>query len=377
MEEAFSNVPERFVTKTKVYDSKEKLSDALTSINKLGAVIVTRDKEYKGIVDSKALSLRNTLKLIDTVQIGKFARIVPLLDSSTSIAKAALYFYDSAARALPYYEKERLRGVVKREEILKSILSLHILSKQNAEAIMSTPLIAISPDVTVTKALKLMEENKVRRLAVVQNGRLAGIITYKNIRQYTAKMQARPERIRRELSQEVDLSSIIERNVHTINSDEGADEGIRKMVENGVSSIVVLKKGRPAGMLTMRDVFKSVILGSNVTANNILIAGLDTYTKEYEDEIKEAFDALAEKVNKFSKFKVDFISVDVKRSKSRNFELKARLGLRRGGVISDSSFNYDLEMALKEVIDRLYKSVKKRKELIITGKESGSRPEEE
>ena len=195
MEEAFSNVPERFVTKTRVYDSKDKLSDALTSINKLGAVIVTRDKEYKGIVDSKALARRDALKIIDTTQIGKFARNVPLLDSSTSIAKAALYFYDSAAKALPYYEKERVKGVVKREEILKSILSLHLLSKQNAEAIMSTPLIAISPDVTVTKALKLMEDNRVRRLAVVQDGRLVGIITHRDIRQYTAKMQARPERI--------------------------------------------------------------------------------------------------------------------------------------------------------------------------------------
>ena len=59
-----------------MYDSKDKLSDALTSINKLGAVIVTRDKEYKGIVDSKSLSRRNALKIIDTVQIGKFARNV-------------------------------------------------------------------------------------------------------------------------------------------------------------------------------------------------------------------------------------------------------------------------------------------------------------
>jgi CBS domain-containing protein len=47
--------------------------------------------------------------------------------------------------------------------------------------VMSTPLITIDPDADLTEAAKVMKQHKIRRLAVVREGTLRGVVTAADI----------------------------------------------------------------------------------------------------------------------------------------------------------------------------------------------------
>ena len=54
-------------------------------------------------------------------------------------------------------------------------------AKTSIEEIMSSPLITVEHDKSLTDMLKIMYEKQIRRLAVTHDGKLAGIITERRI----------------------------------------------------------------------------------------------------------------------------------------------------------------------------------------------------
>lgn len=54
-------------------------------------------------------------------------------------------------------------------------------SEIKAKEIMSSPLITIKPEASVEHACELLAENKIRRMPVMENDELLGIISVRNI----------------------------------------------------------------------------------------------------------------------------------------------------------------------------------------------------
>ncbi len=79
-------------------------------------------------------------------------------------------------------EKKQPTGILTESDILKKIVAEgknanEILVKE----IMSTPIIVTDPYIPVEEAMKTMGKCNIRRLPVVENGELIGIITHKDI----------------------------------------------------------------------------------------------------------------------------------------------------------------------------------------------------
>jgi CBS domain-containing protein len=73
-------------------------------------------------------------------------------------------------------------GLMTERDVVRRVAALDLLpSKVNAGKSMSKPLGTIDPSSNVTDAAKEMHELKVRRLVVVQGGRVKGIITSNDI----------------------------------------------------------------------------------------------------------------------------------------------------------------------------------------------------
>jgi len=53
---------------------------------------------------------------------------------------------------------------------------------------MSVPLISIDPDALLSEAARTMSSNKLRRLAVIKDGKLEGIITASDIARHLANL---------------------------------------------------------------------------------------------------------------------------------------------------------------------------------------------
>jgi len=73
-------------------------------------------------------------------------------------------------------------GILTESDILRKIVAENKnAAKISVDKVMSSPPVTIHPDATIKEAIKIMGENRIRRLPVVENGRVVGMITERDI----------------------------------------------------------------------------------------------------------------------------------------------------------------------------------------------------
>ncbi|MEH7076032.1 CBS domain-containing protein [Neobacillus drentensis] len=97
-----------------------------------------------------------------------------LLDN---VYEVALKMKDLNVGAIPILDQDKLVGMITdRDIVVRGVAEKHPGSTK-VEDIMSGKLITVSPDSTSKEAAKLMAEHQIRRLPVVEEGKLVGIVS--------------------------------------------------------------------------------------------------------------------------------------------------------------------------------------------------------
>lgn len=377
MKLAFQPIPKEFVSGTEFFDLKSPLTKAIEKVSKYGAVVVLNGKDYFGIVDERSIQAKKNLDIGKRESISKFAKKAPVLDSSTSIDKAIIDFYESGSKALAYREEGKIKGIVHRNSLLKAMLSLHLISDYRVQEIMSTPILAINEDANLGQAKAAMDKNRVKRLIVMSKKGASGILTYKDIMKYLMQSRRRVITPRSSVQPNISVGEASNRNIYSISKDASIDDAIRSFVKNKVSSLMVVGDSKPIGVVTVKDVFEVIAKESSSRENRITLSGLDSYTREYEEDIKENLSALMEKLNRFHKIQTTGVSANVKRLKDKNYEVKLRIFLTERGAVSISTAGYSMERVLNDAINKAYGIIRNRKEIIYMSHKRENVPEED
>ncbi len=114
------------------------------------------------------------------------------------------------------------------------------------DAMTQNPVV-ISMERTVSFASKVMLENRVGSLLVMQGDKIKGIITEKDVVRVVAKGMS-PRRIK--------ISEVMRKKLHTTKPNEDLYEAVRHMKKNKVRRLPVVYKGKLVGLLTHTDVLK-------------------------------------------------------------------------------------------------------------------------
>jgi CBS domain-containing protein len=77
---------------------------------------------------------------------------------------------------IPVVEGRKLVGVVTDRDLVIRGLAEKRSGSTAVEEVMSTDVVTVTPDMSVDEAAKLMADDKVRRLPVVDNGELVGVV---------------------------------------------------------------------------------------------------------------------------------------------------------------------------------------------------------
>ena len=126
---------------------------------------------------------------------------------------------------------------------------------------MTEDVITITPDTTLKEAHDIMNEKGIRRLPVVRNGRIVGIVTLGDIR------GAEPSRASslsiwevHHLLTKLKVSEIMTRNPATIQQNVSIGEAARIMLEKKFSGLpVVDDENHLIGIITESDIFRLVV----------------------------------------------------------------------------------------------------------------------
>jgi CBS domain-containing protein len=75
-------------------------------------------------------------------------------------------------------EKQKPIGLITERDIIKRIVSKNIIvDGLRAKDVMSSKLFTVDENENIFNIVKIMENNKIRRLPVVKNGKLVGLVT--------------------------------------------------------------------------------------------------------------------------------------------------------------------------------------------------------
>ena len=126
---------------------------------------------------------------------------------------------------------------------------------------MTAPVITVSPDTLLTVAHHTMKENSIRRLPVVENNRLVGIITIGDVRE-ASPSDATTLSIweLNYLWSQLTVDKVMTRTVRTIGADQSILDAAQIMLDQKISGLpVVNEKGYLVGMLTESDIFRMLV----------------------------------------------------------------------------------------------------------------------
>ena len=121
--------------------------------------------------------------------------------------------------------------------------------------------VTIHSTATIADASEIMRANKFRRLPIVDDGRLVGIVTDRDLREVSASPATTLSIFELNyLLAKMKVKDIMKRNVITISAEATIEEAALSMYEHRIGGLVVIDDtGGVAGVLTETDIFKSFV----------------------------------------------------------------------------------------------------------------------
>ena len=132
--------------------------------------------------------------------------------------------------------------------------------------IMSSPVITIGPDALASDAAGLMEENRVRRIIVVdQDGYICGIVTDADVLEAATAQRARSPYDPAFDEEWLAVRDVMTAEVYTIAPDAPIGQLVERFMETKISGVPVVQPagprgGRllPIGIVTETDIFRLI-----------------------------------------------------------------------------------------------------------------------
>jgi CBS domain-containing protein len=137
-----------------------------------------------------------------------------------------------------------------------------------ARDVMTTPVFFVSPHETVAYARNLMVKHKISRLLIMEEGRLVGILTKKDI---AYKMRQGEPAWRRRPIDQIPVGAFATGNPVTVAPDTETKVIAKIFVKNDISSVPVIDEGTVIGIVTKSDLMTSRLLKQmGVTVKDVM-----------------------------------------------------------------------------------------------------------
>lgn len=257
--DAFFEKPVKDVMTTNLLtiDIKKKINDAVEMLceNNVGSLLIVREGKIFGVVSETDI-VREIVACglaPGEITIEKLINRPPLsIDGTTSIKEAYYAMALWKVRHLLITDKGDEIGLISVRDILyapgRRNRTIHHLSKEPIETIMTKNLVIVSGETTVSEAAKLMKERNIHALLVGSKEAISGILTEKDIIRKILKGNLDPK--------EVKVEEIMVVTLKTVYHSTPIRKVYREMGEEGVRHLVVVDSKGPVGMVSVTDLIR-------------------------------------------------------------------------------------------------------------------------
>jgi acetoin utilization protein AcuB len=143
--------------------------------------------------------------------------------------------------------------------------------------IMTTNVVTIPSSTSIADAKRIMEAHRIRRLPVVDKGKLLGIVTEHRLESVSpSKATSLTVWELTYLLNETSVKEIMEKEVVTVSPDMSAERSLALAQGKKVGALVVVEEGRVVGIVTTNDFFYKIVnpvLGLGQPGSRVEIIG--------------------------------------------------------------------------------------------------------
>ena len=332
---------------------------------------ILRKKQVVGVVTMRDLMHRKNLPpstKASTVMVSP-----PSIDPDMSLPEAAEKMVSAGFRTVPVIKGKQLAGILSRTDLVRALIETESLADLRVGDLMTPNPQCIAEDDTVDHAIQLMRSLGERSIPVVDRNRhLKGVLGLKDLADLFARPRDRErfgERPGREEKVTIEVKSVMRYPPVTIGPDGDVHRAAELMARNHVSSVIVVERDEPVGILTKADLM-------HVLANFLERDQLFVELSGLEDEPAEAYDLMYDVIQKEMKRIAEIVrpkslSIHMQKYKPEGdrwkYSLRARFATSHH-LYHANHFDWDLRMALTGLLDGLYRRLVKEKERKITEK---------
>ncbi|WFN36028.1 CBS domain-containing protein [Methanomicrobium antiquum] len=207
-----------------------------------GNIIAALNDSVREIMSTKLLTLKESAKVIDVAAtiVNKKCGGIPIVD-----------------------DEGILRGIVTERDILKVFCETpNYLSVSD---IMTKSPHVTSPDATICGVTREMIKKKFRRLPVVSDDVLFGIVTAMDIMKYVGNGDVFKEMVTGDVSDvmSVPIRKLINGDLYTTSPDESISRVAQEMIGKGVGALPVIENSHLIGVITEFDLVKALSIEKN------------------------------------------------------------------------------------------------------------------
>jgi CBS domain-containing protein len=325
--------------------------------------------KYKGIIVEKWIA-RSHLNP-DVIKVKKFTSYAPKLVLESSLSSAAKLMIENDLRQLPVFDGEKLVGIVTDEDIIHPAV-MEKFGNTKVEDIMGKDLIVIEEDASVGSVISLFRDQGFSRAPVVKEGKLVGIVTDHDIVEKIIEPRYRL-RLEDRIGEKVPVLSIPVKGIMTspvitVSPSTKIREAEEIMHNSNVSSLVVIRDGKPVGIMTKRDILEPIAQLEKIELERLTVQFAVKGAEMNETQkniVLQDFNSFARRYEKALKGGTLFAQIKLLGRKYREWPLvHCRLQLRtRNGLFASIGEGWGIEQTFKLSLDRLERQILRSKEL--------------
>lgn len=135
-------------------------------------------------MDKKKEESTLSLKVEDVM-----VRDVVTIDENSTVREAADVMNKFEIGCLIAVKKGKAVGIITERDLLKRVVAeARDVDKTKVKAVMSSPLVVVEPSMDLEEAVKLMFQMKIKKLPVVEENRLVGLVSLTDIARFQPQM---------------------------------------------------------------------------------------------------------------------------------------------------------------------------------------------
>ena len=161
---------------------------------------------------------------------------------------------------------------------------------------MTGNLVTLSPEASAAEALTLCRERRIRHILILEEGRLVGIVSDRDLRDASPAL-GDPERAR--TLQEIRVGDVMTREVITVDPQDSIENAAQQMYELKIESLPVVAEEELLGIVTSSDVMRALVM----------LAGLPEPGCRIEVRVPNREGILAEVAGEIRDLEVDIFDV--------------------------------------------------------------------